>query len=123
MALLRSIVAVIVSYAVFAASAFALFQLTGQPAHGEASLGFMLAATAYGAAFASFAGYLCGWIAGRRPVLHAALVAAILVLGATASLVATIGKGAIWSQASAIAVMAPAAVAGGWLRRWLMTSA
>ena len=70
------------------------------PSHGEASPWFMLAAVAYGLALALLAGYLSGWIAGRRPVLHGALVAAILALGATASLVASIGKGAIWSQAS-----------------------
>lgn len=107
------------AYAVFAASAFALFHLTGQPPHGDASLGFMLVAVGCGVVFALLAGYLSGWIAGRRPVLHAALVAAILALGATASLVATIGKGAIWSQVSSIALMAPAAVGGGWLRHRL----
>jgi len=104
-------------YAVFAAAGFALFQLTGQPPHGEASVPFMVGAVAYGVAFALLGGYLSGWIAGRRSVAHAAVVAVILALGATASLVATLGTGTVWSQVSAIAVMAPAAVAGGWLRQ------
>lgn len=115
--MLRSILGVVLGYAVFAASGFALFQLTGQPPHGEAPVPFMVGAIAYGVAFAILGGYLSGWIAGRRPVAHAAVVAVIMALGATASLVATLGKGTVWSQVSAIAVMAPAAVSGGWLRR------
>jgi hypothetical protein len=114
---LRSILGVVTGYAVFAASAFALFQLTGQPPHEEAPVPFMVGAVAYGVAFALLGGYLSGWIAGRRPVAHAAVVAVILALGATASLVATLGNGTVWSQISAIAAMAPAAVAGGWLRQ------
>jgi hypothetical protein len=118
-ALLRSILAVIVGYAVFAASGVILFQLTGQAPHRDASLPFMFGAVAYGVSFAMLGGYISGWIAARRPATHAAVVAAILALGATVSLIATMGKGAIWSQVSAISLMAPAAAAGGWLRGWL----
>ncbi len=119
--MLKSILAVVVGYAIFAGSGFALFQLTGQPPHGEASPVFMLGAIAYGVAFALLGGYISGWIAGRRPFVHGAVVAAVLALGATVSLVATLGKGAIWSQVSAIALMAPAAATGGWLRGRLTT--
>jgi hypothetical protein len=113
----RSIAGVVIGYAVFAASGVALFQLTGQPPHGAASVPFMAGAIMYGAAFACLAGYLSGWIAGRRPVAHGAAVAVVLALGATASLMATLGTGVVWSQVSAISLMAPAAVAGGVLRR------
>jgi hypothetical protein len=61
---LRSILGVVMGYAVFAASGFALFQLTGQPPHGEAPVPFMIGAVAYGVAFALLGGYLSGWIAG-----------------------------------------------------------
>jgi ABC-type Mn2+/Zn2+ transport system permease subunit len=116
--MLRSIVGVVIGYVVFAASGFALFHLTGQPPHGEASVPFMIGATVYGVAFACFGGYLSAWIAGRRPVVHSTAMAVLLATGATVSLVATIiGKGAIWSQVCALALMAPAAVAGGWLRQ------
>jgi hypothetical protein len=114
---LRSIVGVVTGYVVFVASNLALFQLTGQPPHRAASVAFMVGASAYGTAFALFGGYLSAWIAGRRPLLHAAAMAAILALVATGSLVATIGKGAIWTQICALALMTPAAVAGGWLRQ------
>ena len=114
--MVRSVTAVIAGYAVFAASGFALFRLAGQPPHGEASVPFMLGFIVYGVAFALLAGYLSGWLAGRRPFTHAVVVAAILAAGATASLAATLGKGVIWTQVLAITLMAPAAAAGGWLR-------
>ena len=106
----------IVGYAVFAASGFALFQLTGQAPHAEASLPFMLGFTAYGIAFALLGGYLSGWLAGRRPIVHGAAVGSILAIGAAVSLIMTIGKGVIWTQVIAITLMAPAAMIGGWLR-------
>ncbi len=114
--MLKSVLAVIAGYAVFAFSGFALFQLTGQPPHGEASLPFMIGAVVYGVVFAFLGGYVGGLIAGRRPVTHGAAVAVLLALGATASLVSTIGRGAVWSQVCALLLMAPAAVAGGWFR-------
>ena len=114
--MLRSVLSVIVGYAVFAASGFVLFQTTGQDPHAEASLPFMLGFTVYGVAFALFGGYLSGWLAGRRPFVHGAAVAAILALGATISLIMTLGKGVIWTQVIALTLMGPAAVIGGWLR-------
>ena len=114
--MLRSILAVIVGYAIFAAAGFALFQLSGQPPHEEASLPFMIGFVAFGIAFAVFAGYVAAWLAGRRPFTHGAAVAVVLAVGATASLLATLGKGAIWTQVFAITLMAPSSAAGGWLR-------
>ena len=116
---LRTVLGVVIGYLVFAASGFALFHITGQPPHGEASIQFMIGATFYGVAFAAFGGYVSAWIAGRAPLAHAGAMAMVLAIGATVSLIATIGKGAIWSQICAIALMAPAAVAGGWLRQRL----
>ncbi len=114
--MLRSVFAVIVGYAIFAASGVALFQITGQPPHGEASLPFKLGAVAYGVVFALIAGYVGALIGGRRPVAHGAAIATLLALGATASLLSTVGRGAIWSQVCALVFMAPAVVAGGYLR-------
>jgi len=114
--LLKSILAVFVGYAVFAGSGVALFQLSGQDPHGEASAPFMVGAVVYGMAFALLGGYISGWIAGRRPFLHGGIVAVILTLLASVSLFATLGKGVIWSQLAAITLMAPSAALGGWLR-------
>jgi hypothetical protein len=121
--MLRSILGVVTGYLIFAASGVALFQLSGQPPHGEASVPFMIGASVYGVGFALFGGYVSAWIAGRRPVAHAAAMAILLALGASASMLMTIGKGAIWSQLSALALMAPAAVAGGWLRQRMASPA
>lgn len=115
-AITRSVLAVIAGYMVFALSGFVLFQVSGHPPHGEATVPFMVGATLYGMAFAFAGGYLGAFLAGRRPVAHGAAVAGLLALGAAMSLIFTLGKGAIWSQVCALVLMAPSAVAGGWLR-------
>jgi hypothetical protein len=115
-AILRSVVAVLVGYAVFAASAFAVFRLSGHAPHAPASVPFMLLATALGVVFATLGGYAAGWLAGRRPLAHAVAMAMLLAAGAIASLVSTVGHGAVWTQVTALALMAPSAVLGGWSR-------
>jgi hypothetical protein len=117
--MLRSVLGVVTGYLVFAIPVGALFQITGQPPHGEASVRFMIGASAYGVAFALLGGYLSGLIAGRRPLAHGVAMAVILALVAAGSLAMTIGKGHIWSQVAALTLMAPAAVIGGWLRQCL----
>jgi len=112
----RSVVAVIAGCAIFAVSAGALFALSGQDAHGEASVPFMVLAVVYGVAFALLGGYVSGWIASRAPFTHGLIVAGILALGAGISLIVTVSKGAIWSQVTALTAMAPAAALGGYLR-------
>jgi hypothetical protein len=116
MRLARSVVGVIVGYAVFAASAFLFFQLAGRDPHAPQDLLFATEATVFGMAMAALGGLLAGWIAGRRPVLHAGFVALLLVLGAGASLISSPGEHAKWSQVSALLLMAPSAVVGGLIK-------
>jgi len=54
-ALLRSVVAVVVGYVLFAALAQALFVLSGRPAHAPASVPFMAPSAVLG-----------GWVRARR---------------------------------------------------------
>ena len=115
-ALLRSVVAVLLGYIVFAVSAYAVFRLSGHAAHAVASVPFMLVSIASGVVFAIAGGYIAAWLAGRRPLAHAVAMAALLAVGATVSLVSTLGHGAIWSQVAALTLMAPGAVLGGWIR-------
>jgi hypothetical protein len=115
-ALLRSVAAVLLGYVVFAASAFAVFRVSGHAPHAPASVPFMLLTIVSGVVFAIAGGYVAGWIAGRRPVAHALAMAALVVLGAGVSLASTLGHGAVWSQVAALLLMAPSAVLGGWLR-------
>ena len=117
LATLRSLIAVILGYIVFAASAFAVFRLSGQAAHAEASVSFMAISIVSGVLFALAGGYVAGWLAGRRPFAHGVAMAVLLATGAGVSLAATVGHGAIWSQVSALAFMAPSAALGGWLRQ------
>ena len=114
---LRSIAAVLVGYFVFAILAFALFRISGQAPHDDAPPPFMVVSIVGGILFALAGGYVAAWIAGRKPVAHGVAVAAVLATGAALSLAATVGHGAIWSQLAALALMAPSAALGGWLRR------
>ena len=113
---LRSIGSVFLGYLVFALSAFAFFQMSGQAPHAPAPLPVMLGSTLVGVVFALIGGYLAAALAGRRPAAHGYAVAVILALGAVVSLASTIGHGAIWSQLAALVFMAPSAAAGGWIR-------
>ena len=116
MQFLRSIAAVLVGYTIFAVSGYAIFRLSGQAPHAEATTWFKLLTVVSGVLFALLGGYVAGWLAGRRPLAHAIAVALLLSLGAAVSLAATVNHGSIWTQVCALAVMAPAAVLGGWLR-------
>jgi len=113
MKIARSVIGVFIGYAVFALSAVILFHSTGLDPHTQQSAVFTAIAIVYGMAFAAVGGLISALIAGRRPVLHAAIVGAILALGALVSLVSRPGAGAIWSQLAAIVLMAPSAPVGG----------
>ena len=112
----RSVIAVIVGYLIFALSAFAFFQISGQPPHQAAPVPIMIGSIAFGMGFALLGGFVAAWLARRRPLAHGAAVAAVLALGAALSLLNTMGTGAVWSQVAALALMAPCAALGGWLR-------
>jgi putative membrane protein (TIGR04086 family) len=114
----RSIVSVIVGYLIFALSAFALFQISGQPPHQAAPAPFMAGSIV----FALLGGYVAAWLARRRPLAHGLAVAVVLALGAAISLLSTLGKGAIWSQVATLVIMAPCAALGSWLRSRQVTS-
>lgn len=112
---LRSIGSVVLGYLIFALSAVAFFQLSGQPPHAPASLSIMQFSCLVGVVAAFVGGYLAARLAGCRPLAHGSAVAVILAAGAMVSLVYTVGHGAIWSQVAALVLMAPSAVLGGWV--------
>ena len=115
--MLRSIAAVVAGYVVFAVSAVALFAGAGRDAHAAAPMWFMVFSTVCGMAFATLAGYLAARIAGRRELLHAGMVSAIIAVGAVSSIFTRPIGGTLWGQIAALALMAPAATLGGVLRR------
>lgn len=110
--MLRSIGAVAAGYIIFGASAALLFQLSGQAPHANAPLAFKVGSIIWGAVFALVAGWLTARIAGRKPTVHAGIVAGLIALGALVSLAAR-PSDAKWSQMSALVIMAPCAVLGG----------
>ena len=114
--MLPSIVAIVAGYAVFGASAAILFPLTGRDPHAPAPMAFVIWTTIYGMVFAAAGGFAAAAIAPRKPRVHAAIVGALIALGAVVSLVAA-PSDARWSQLAALCLMAPAAAAGGMLRR------
>jgi hypothetical protein len=109
--MLRSIGAVAAGYLIFGSSAALLFQMSGQRPHDPAPVGFKVGSILWGAVFALIAGWLTARIASRRPATHAAILAGVIALGAIISVVSA--SGAKWSQAAALAVMAPCAWIGG----------
>src|SRR5262245_56642855 len=110
--MLRSVGAVVAGYFVFAASAVLLFQLSGREPHADAPLAFKIASAIWGAVFAMVGGWLAAHVSVRRPATHGANVAALIAVLAFASILAR-PSDALWSQISAIVVMAPCAWLGG----------
>ena len=111
MALLRSVIAVVLGYAVFAVSGGLLFRVAGRNPHAVQDLWFVILAVVYGMVFAGLGGALAARIAPSRPAVHAGLVTGLIAAGATVSLVKS--SGATWSQWSAILLMAPCAWGAG----------
>jgi peptidoglycan/LPS O-acetylase OafA/YrhL len=114
---MKSFLAIPAGYLVFGLSAVALFQLAHVDPHVQPGVGFMIGSSVYGVVFALAAGYTAARIAGRRELMNAGAVAAIIALLALISIVAQPGLTTYWSQIAAIVLMAPSAVLGGWLRQ------
>jgi MFS family permease len=110
---MRSVIAIVVGYLIFALSAALLFQLTGQQPHEAADPAVMLSSVAVGVVFAIVGGYVAGRIAPRHPRRHAAVVGLLIAVGAIISLVMSGSGTSSWSQVAAVMFMAPAAVAAG----------
>lgn len=110
--MVRSVGAVVAGYFVFAASAVMLFQLSGRDPHADAPMAFKVATVIWGAVFAMVGGWLAAHVSVRRPGTHASIVAALIAAGAIASILAR-PSDALWSQVSALVVMAPCAWLGG----------
>jgi hypothetical protein len=110
---MRTIAGIILGYLLFALTAFALFRVTNQDPHAPAPMGFEITAIVYGAFFAFLAGYWGTAIAGRSDMWVAAIIALIMAAGAIASMV-KVGVG--WSPLSALVLMVPAVLVGGYVR-------
>ena len=114
---MRAFLAVLAGYLIFAGSAVLLFQVTKVDPHSPAAVGFELLTIVYGVAFALLGGFVTGKIARRTDLSCGIALALLIALGATASMIARPGRGALWTQAVALLLFAPASLAGDWIRR------
>ena len=112
----RSVIAVVVGYLVFGVSAVVLFEVSGVDPKATPSVPFAILSTCYGMAFAGAAGFVTATIAARSELRHGATVAGVIAVLATLSLVIERSAGSVWSQIASLVLMAPAAVAGGYVR-------
>ena len=112
----RSIGSLFVGYLIFALSAIAAFQISGQVPHAEVTPGVMATTILVGGIAAFCGGYVTAQLAGRKRLAHGIALAVLIALGAASSLWHTLGHGQIWSQLAALVVMAPSAALGGLAR-------
>ena len=123
--MVRSVLAVlgsllVVMAAVFVATILLAAALIGKmPAAGPVPVlppTFMAINLAYSAAFAVLGGWLCGLWAGKKPLLHAAALAGVMLALSLPSVFRPEPGIPSWYGA-VIAVLGPAgALVGGWLR-------
>jgi MFS family permease len=114
---MRTFLAVVAGYLVFAVSAVLFFHLTNVDPHSPAALGFEALTIAYGLAFAFLSGFVAGRIGQRTDLVCGIALALVIALGATISILARPGAGALWTQTAALVLFAPASLAGDWTRR------
>jgi hypothetical protein len=113
---MQSVIAIVAGYLVFGISSAILFRVSGQDPHLLPTPGFFVCSVVYGTAFAAAGGYLAARLAPRRPLIHAAIVAALLGIGALAAIFLERSAGSIWSQLLVLLLLAPAALGGGYIR-------
>lgn len=110
---MRIISGVILGYLLFAVPVFLLFRVTHQDPHAPTVMGFEISAILYGVFFAFLAGFWGTAVGGRSTMLVAVLIAVIMAALAVVSMVA---KGISWSPMSALVLMVPAELVGGYVR-------
>ena len=113
---MRSAIAVLAGYLLFAIGAGLLFGVSGRDPKVWPGIGFAVFSTLYGMAFAFAAGCVAARLARRKPVHHAAAEAAVIALVAAMSMLLQAQGASIWSEVAVLLFMAPAAAASGFSR-------
>ena len=107
----RNILAIIAGYAIFAATALALFKLSGKDPHADPTTVFLILTAMYGAVFSFIAGLVTQLVA-RTKAMGINYILAFIVAGfATFSFLKS--EGNHWTQLLAIFIFAPVSVLGG----------
>jgi hypothetical protein len=114
MNILRSTLAVIVGYAIFVVSAFALFHLFGIAPHADPAILTLVIVIAWGAVFSWLGGFVAQWIAGAGRLTVNYILAGIMAGFAAFSLLKS--EGNHYTQIAAIFLFAPMSFLGGVLK-------
>jgi hypothetical protein len=114
---MRTSLAVAAGYLIFAGTAVLFFHLLNVDPHSPATVRFKVFTIAYGVAFALLGGFVAGSIARRMDLNCGIVLALVIALGATVSMVARPGAGAVWTQTAALFLFAPTAIVGDWVRK------
>jgi hypothetical protein len=114
---MRAFLAVIAGYLIFAGSAVLFFRLSNVDPHSPVAAGFEALTIAYGLGFSTLSGFVAGRVARRTDLVCGIALALVIALGATISMIARPGAGALWTQTAALLLFAPASLAGDWFRK------
>lgn len=109
--MIRKILAVIISYIIFAASAVLLFSFTDQEPHADATVNFKIITAVYGIFFSVLSGLILQLIAQTNNLALNFILAFIIAAFASVSLLTS--GGSHWTQLFAIIIFAPASILGG----------
>jgi hypothetical protein len=125
--MMRSILAIVGGYISMSVGIILVSLLFGRLfpgfvfANGQASPKYIIVNLAYSAVFAMLGGYISGLIAGKEPVKHALILAALCSLFFLMSLGAPMPKEGgpvepVWYKISLLVLLTPSVAAGGLLR-------
>ena len=114
--MLRSALAIVVGFALFAGSMAMFFNILGRDPHARASAAFMLLTTLYGMLFAALGGYLTVLLSTRHKFEHAFAVALLIAVGGAALILGRPQGTPVWSHLAEVLTMAPMAMVGGYMR-------
>ena len=109
--MIRKILGVVIGYAIFVATSLALFKLSGQDPHGQATTIFQILTAIYGVVFSFLSGLILQLIAKTNSLTLNYILAVIIAGFATFSIIKADGSN--WTQLLAIFIFAPVSVLGG----------
>lgn len=116
--MIRSSVAVLGGYLVFALGAAFLFPLAGRDPKVWPGFAFAVFSTVFGMIFAFLGGYVAARIAAANRGRHALIVAGLIALVAVLSALLQASSASVWSEVCALVFMAPsAALPALWMKR------
>lgn len=114
--MLRSIGAVVIGYLVIAVAIIVMFVIAFPDPTVTPGMGFMIFSLIYGFLFGILGGWVCGLIAQKAEVKHAAVIAAIGILISVLSMIFAAAKEPMWYQIANMVLLTIAVLFGGWLR-------